>query len=40
MSTFFKGFVDNMIQFDFCKQKHAQCIDKIGHVSLVLGYLL
>ncbi len=29
MAAFFEGFVDELIQFDFCKQMQTQRIDQI-----------
>jgi hypothetical protein len=40
MAAFFERFVDELIQFDFCKQMQTQRIDQIGQVPLVLGHLL
>ena len=40
MAAFFEGFVDELIQFDFCKQMQTQRINQIGQVPFVLSHLL
>jgi hypothetical protein len=35
MAAFFRGFVDELMQFDFCKQMQTQRIDQIGQVPLL-----
>ncbi len=40
MAAFFEGFVDELNQFDFCKQMQTQRIDQIGQVPFILGHLL
>jgi hypothetical protein len=37
VAAFFEGFVDELIQFNFCKQMQTQRIDQIGKVPFVLG---
>jgi len=37
MAAFFERFVDELIQFDFCKQMQTQRIDQIGQVPFILG---